>query len=117
MIYFYGIQRENIDRYICIVVCEAMVGDYLNFNFQYCAVSIIPDLPMSFGGTTDPCAIANLMSIGGLGVELNKKHAKVLFDLVEMELGIPSDRMYITFQNAPTSDVGYKGTTFHEIFG
>ncbi|CAH2093926.1 unnamed protein product [Euphydryas editha] len=59
---------------------------------QYCVVSVIPDLPMSFGGTTAPCAIANLMSIGALGVEQNKKHAKVLFELVEKELGVPQDR-------------------------
>ncbi|KAH9632702.1 hypothetical protein HF086_016901 [Spodoptera exigua] len=59
---------------------------------QYCVVSIIPDVQMSFGGSTEPCAIANLMSIGALGVEQNKKHAKVLFELVEQELGVKSDR-------------------------
>lgn len=84
---------------------------------QYCVVSIIPDVPMSFGGTTEPCAIANLMSIGALGVEQNKKHAKILFELVEQELGVKNDRMYITFQDEPTGNVGFKGTTFHAIFG
>lgn len=84
---------------------------------QYCVVSIIPDVQMSFGGSTEPCAIANLMSIGALGVEQNKKHAKVLFELVEQELGVKSDRMYITFQDEPTGNVGFKGTTFHAIFG
>ncbi|XP_028157647.1 macrophage migration inhibitory factor homolog [Ostrinia nubilalis] len=84
---------------------------------QYCAVSVIPDLPMSFSGTTEPCAIATLMSIGALGVEENKKHAKVLYELVQKELGVPTDRMYITFQNEQTSNVGFKGTTFHDIFG
>lgn len=53
---------------------------------------MIPEVPMCFGGSTDPCAIANLMSIGALGVEQNKKHAKVLFELVEKELGVPQDR-------------------------
>ncbi|GBP66482.1 Macrophage migration inhibitory factor [Eumeta japonica] len=61
---------------------------------QYCVVSVIPDLPMNFGGSSEPAAIANLMSIGSLGVEQNKKHAKVLFELVEKELGIPQDRCY-----------------------
>ncbi|XP_013184045.1 macrophage migration inhibitory factor [Amyelois transitella] len=84
---------------------------------QYCVVSVIPDVMMSFGGSSEPCGIANLMSIGGLGVEQNKKHAKILFELVANELGISSDRMYITFQDEPTGNVGYKGTTFHAIFG
>lgn len=47
---------------------------------------------MSFGGSLEPCAIANLMSIGSLGVEQNKKHAKALFELVQNELDIPQDR-------------------------
>lgn len=55
-------------------------------------VSVIPDVSMSFGGSTEPCAIANLMSIGALGVEQNKKHAKALFQLVENELGVKNDR-------------------------
>ncbi|CAB3222225.1 unnamed protein product [Arctia plantaginis] len=84
---------------------------------QYCVVSVIPNVAMSFGGTSDPCAIANLMSIGALGVEQNKKHAKVLFELVEKELGIKNDKMYITFEDNPTGNVGFKGTTFHAIFG
>ncbi|XP_063368793.1 macrophage migration inhibitory factor-like [Cydia amplana] len=84
---------------------------------QYCVVSVHPDVMMSFSGTTAPCAIGNVMSIGALGVEQNKKHAKVLYELVEKELGVPSDRMYITFQDEPTGNVGFKGTTFHAIFG
>lgn len=52
---------------------------------------------MSFGGSTEPCAIANLMSIGALGVEQNKKHAKVFFELVEKELGVSNDRYSILF--------------------
>lgn len=26
-------------------------------------------------------------------------------------------RMYITYQNEPSSNVGFKGTTFHDIIG
>lgn len=54
---------------------------------------------MSFGGSTEPCAIANLMSIGSLGVEQNKKHAKALYEFVEKELGVPNDRFVFLFCN------------------
>nr|XP_037872130.1 macrophage migration inhibitory factor isoform X1 [Bombyx mori] len=64
---------------------------------QYCVVTVIPEMLMSFGGSTEPCAIANLMSIGSLGVEQNKKHAKVLFELVEKELGVPTDRFVLKY--------------------
>jgi phenylpyruvate tautomerase len=47
---------------------------------------------MVWGGTTEPCGTATLMSIGKLGVEENKKHAAVLFDHIEKNLGIPRNR-------------------------
>lgn len=99
---------------------------------------------MAWGGNDKPCGTAVLMSIGCLGVEENKKHAAVLYPLLEKELGIPGDRfvciihctiflssllntnellnyfcfrLYITFSDQSTSNVGYTGTTFKTIFG
>lgn len=72
---------------------------------------------MSWGGTSEPCASARLMSIGQLGVKENKKHAKELYDHIEKTLGIRKDRMYIQFVDVDPADCGYNGTTFHEIFG
>jgi phenylpyruvate tautomerase len=70
-----------------------------------------------FGGTDEPCAQAYLMSIGQLGVKENIKHAKVIFEKVSKDLGIPPTRMYITFDDKPSAEVGHNGTTFYEIFG
>lgn len=106
-------------------------------------MTIVPDQLMVWGGSDKPCGTAMLMSIGCLGVEENKKHAAVLYPLLEKELGIPGDRfvdiisclmfldkvpnttiliiivfrLYITFSDQSTSNVGYTGTTFKTIFG
>ncbi|XP_066959957.1 macrophage migration inhibitory factor homolog isoform X1 [Macrobrachium rosenbergii] len=84
---------------------------------QYVAVRILPDQLMSFGGTLEPCGTAQLLSIGKLGVAENKVISAKIFALVEKTLGIPNDRMYITFVDAASSNIGYKGTTFHQILG
>lgn len=47
---------------------------------------------MFFKGSNAPTAQATLMSIGALGVAENKKHAKLLFEVVEKSLGISPDR-------------------------
>jgi phenylpyruvate tautomerase len=47
---------------------------------------------MVWGGSTEPCGTAALMSIGKLGVEENKKHAALLYDHIEKNLGIPRNR-------------------------
>jgi len=93
------------------------VANSLGKPESYVAVTIVPDQLMLWGGNDKPCGSATLMSIGCLGQEENKKHAAVLYPILEKELGIPGDRLYITFCNEKTENVGYTGTTFHTIFG
>jgi phenylpyruvate tautomerase len=95
----------------------AIMAKTLGKPESYCFATVIPDLPAAWGGSTDPCGTATLLSIGKLGVEENKKHAAVLHDHFEKNLGIPRNRLYIIFIDEDASNVGYNGTTFHEIFG
>ncbi|XP_060533679.1 macrophage migration inhibitory factor homolog [Cylas formicarius] len=99
---------------IAQTLSKVLAGKPLN----YCAVTVVGDVNTSFGGdATKPAAQATLMSIGALGPKENVKISKALAEVVEQSIGVPSDRMYIHFQNAAASDVGYNGTTFGEIFG
>lgn len=52
---------------------------------------MIGGVNMSFGGTDGPAGQASLLSIGGLGVDENKKHSKALYDAIET-IGIPRSR-------------------------
>ena len=85
--------------------------------FQYCAVTIVPDQMMMFGGVEGPCAMASLTSIGKLGLNENKKHSKALAEHVQKHLGVPPNKMYIEFKDVPTSILGYDSTTFHDLLG
>lgn len=60
--------------------------------FQYCVATVVGGVNMSWGGTNEPAAQATLMSIGALGVEQNKKHAKALYEIVTQSIGIKPDR-------------------------
>lgn len=82
---------------------------------SYIAIHILADQDISFGGTTEPAALCTLMSIGALGEELNKKHSKVIMDLLGKSLNIDPARSYITFQNENKANVGYDGTTFADL--
>merc|ERR1719150_3073774 len=64
-----------------------------------------------------PTAQATLTSIGKLGIEENKKHSSALFSVIKKHLGVEPDKCYIIFNDVKSSDVGFKGTTFHEILG
>uniref|UniRef100_UPI00398F32F8 macrophage migration inhibitory factor-like n=1 Tax=Pristiophorus japonicus TaxID=55135 RepID=UPI00398F32F8 len=79
---------------------------------QYIAVHIVPDQMMHFGGSTEPCALCHLSSIGKIGSKPNKTYTKVLFDLVNKHLHISPDRMYIVFQDLEAANVGWNSNTF-----
>jgi len=95
----------------------ALLAKMLGKPESYCVASVIPDQMMMWGGEEGPCAIAVLMSIGKLGVQENKEYSRILSEHVQKQLGVSPDRMYIEFQDAQTSQLGYNRTTFHEIMG
>lgn len=95
----------------------ALVAKTLGKPENYVAVIVVPEVNLTFGGSDSPAAIASLMSIGKLGTSENKKHSAVLFAHVSKTLGISKERMYISYIDSRTDEVGYNGTTFHDIFG
>ncbi|KAK9903932.1 hypothetical protein WJX75_000821 [Coccomyxa subellipsoidea] len=46
------------------------------------------------------------------GVGKPEQISKLVADILETKLGIPSDRFYLTFHDMARSDVGWKGSTF-----
>ena len=84
------------------------------FDFENLGLLIFffQDQNITFGGTAAPCAYLSLMSIGKLGVAENKKHSKAIMDEMEKSLGVSPTRMYIYFQDAKASEVGFNKSTF-----
>ncbi|KAM8961360.1 macrophage migration inhibitory factor [Pelodytes ibericus] len=79
---------------------------------EYIAVHILPDQMMSFGGSTDPCALCSLHSIGKIGAPQNKSYTKLLSDILSKQLHIPADRCYINYYDLNPANVGWNSTTF-----
>ncbi|XP_011677225.2 macrophage migration inhibitory factor-like [Strongylocentrotus purpuratus] len=78
---------------------------------KYICIHLAPNQMMSFEGTTAPTAVANVVSIGQLGVQENK----VITQIITAELakvGVKADRMYVVFREMTDQDVGYNNTTF-----
>ncbi|KAJ8985193.1 hypothetical protein NQ317_018222 [Molorchus minor] len=111
-----NVPQEKIPKDFPATLCGVLAKS-LGKPINYCCASVTGGVNLSWGGTDAPAAQATLMSIGALGVDQNKKHSKALYQTITQALGISADRMYISFVDAPTSAVGYNGTTFHDIFG
>lgn len=92
-----------------------IVAKSLGKPASYVAIHVKPGEDISFGGTDEPAALCDLVSIGALSAASNKKHSKAIMDFLSETLKVDSSRVYICFKNTPKEDIGFNGTTFADL--
>ncbi|XP_071479713.1 macrophage migration inhibitory factor-like [Diadema antillarum] len=78
---------------------------------KFVCISVVPNQTIMFGGSSDPCAMVNVTSIGKLGLEENKNLTKVITAAMA-KMNVAADRMYVLFRDIARQDVGWNNTTF-----
>lgn len=78
---------------------------------RYVMISLDTDGSLLFAGEEAPLAYLELKSIGLPG-DRTRAFSSDLCRLVSEELGIPAERIYIEFTDAPRSMWGWNGATF-----
>jgi phenylpyruvate tautomerase len=78
---------------------------------EYMMVSLEGAVPMLFGGTEEPCAFLELRAIG-LPKAKTAKLSQLLCGMVETELGVRRNRVYVNFADVPANLWGWNGGTF-----
>ncbi|KIY45470.1 Tautomerase/MIF [Fistulina hepatica ATCC 64428] len=84
---------------------------------SYISASITHNESVSFGGTFEPAFRMTVISLGNVNPAANIKYSKQFFQYFKDKLGISNDRGYITYIDPGNANLGYKSTTFGEIFG
>ena len=88
-----------------------LVAKELSKPEDYVMVSLEPSSAMLFAGSAEPTAFLELRGIG-LPVKKTGDLSRLLCELVESELRIPKDRVYINFAVVPAELWGWNGETF-----
>ena len=88
-----------------------LVASELGKPEQYVMVALSPPVPMVFAGTDAPTAYLELKSIGLPGSRTGDL-SQALCTLIENELAISRERVYIEFADAPRAMWGWNGSTF-----
>jgi len=66
-------------------------------------------IPMTFAGSSEPCAFVEIKSIGSL---VPAAMSAQFCELIEASLGISKDRIYLGFHDVSASEWGWDGRTF-----
>ena len=106
--------NKSIDaghKHNLLKAASRMVASELDKPEQYIMASAEPAVSMLFAGTEELCAFLELR-----GIELPEsktgKLSQLLCGLVESQIGIRGDRIYINFADIKPSMWGWNGETF-----
>lgn len=78
----------------------------------YVMTCMMPRAEMTFAADSQPCAYAEVKSIGRMTPEITKKLSASVCSTLSEALHVPADRIYIEFQDAERHLWGFDGGTF-----
>ncbi|HIK45076.1 MAG TPA: hypothetical protein IGR64_09340 [Leptolyngbyaceae cyanobacterium M65_K2018_010] len=90
---------------------SASLARLIGKSEAYVMTAFEANVPMTFGGTTDPACYIEIKSVGTMGSK-TKAISQELCAQVERALGIPQNRTYIEFTDVPGAMWGWNGGTF-----
>ncbi|MBP0001760.1 MAG: hypothetical protein J7641_22695 [Cyanobacteria bacterium SID2] len=91
---------------------SAELAEHLGKSESYVMTAFEGDVPMTFGGTSDPVCYIEVKSIGTMSSEQTRAMSASFCQQVEASLGVSAKRTYIEFANAQGSMWGWNGSTF-----
>ncbi|CEF99936.1 Macrophage migration inhibitory factor [Ostreococcus tauri] len=94
-----------------LLAASRSIAETLKKPESYVAVCAMDELDVIWGGTSDPCALCRVTSLGSINLENNRELSEDLCELLG-EFGIDGKRVYITFEDIPRENMGYDSATF-----
>uniref|UniRef100_A0ACD5Y3U8 Uncharacterized protein n=2 Tax=Avena sativa TaxID=4498 RepID=A0ACD5Y3U8_AVESA len=98
-----NVNLEGVDTSAVLAEASSTVASVIGKPEAYVMVVLKGSVPMAFGGTQEPAAYGELVSIGGLNADVNKKLSAGIASILESKLSIPKDRFYIKFHDSKAS--------------
>jgi phenylpyruvate tautomerase PptA (4-oxalocrotonate tautomerase family) len=70
------------------------------------------NVAMTMSGAAGPCALVTAKVVGGLRKSVNQAFAGKVTQLLQKELNIPQNRIYLTFEVLESTHWAWEGKTF-----
>jgi phenylpyruvate tautomerase PptA (4-oxalocrotonate tautomerase family) len=79
---------------------------------QYVMACVRDRMAMVMSGQAGPCALVTVKAIGGLSPSVNQGLAGKITQMLQKELAIPPERVYVTLEELDPGHWAWKGKTF-----
>jgi phenylpyruvate tautomerase len=91
---------------------SSSLASHLGKSEAYVMTAFEGNVPMTFGGTTEPVCYIEIKSVGSMGGTKTQAMSQDFCTQVETQLGVPKNRTYIEFADAEGAMWGWNGRTF-----
>lgn len=91
---------------------SAKLAKHLGKPESYVMTAFEPDVPMTFGGTTEPVCYVEVKSVGNMSPAQTEAMSEDFCQVINENLGVPANRTYIEFADAKGSMWGWNSSTF-----
>jgi phenylpyruvate tautomerase PptA (4-oxalocrotonate tautomerase family) len=91
---------------------SSSLAQHLGKPESYVMTAFEAGVPMTFAGTTAPTCYIEIKSVGTMGGSKTKAMSQDFCAKIQAALGIPPNRTYIEFADAPGAMWGWNGSTF-----
>ena len=79
---------------------------------KYVMAAVRDNVTMTMAGEPAPAALVSVKSIGSLTKEINQKVTTEICKMLQNELGIVGDCVFVTFEELPPTNWGWNSATF-----
>ncbi|KAI0497251.1 macrophage migration inhibitory factor homolog isoform X2 [Dendrobium catenatum] len=107
-----NVDLTGVDTSSILSEATKTVAKLINKPEAYVMIVLKGSVPISFGGTEEPAAYGELVSIGGLNPDVNKKLSAAIATILETKLSVPKSRYFLKFYDSKGSAFGWNGSTF-----
>ncbi len=107
-----NVSLDGIDTSSILSEATSAVAKIIGKPEAYVMIVLKGSVPISFGGTEQPAAYGELVSIGGLNPSTNKELSAEISAILETKLSVPKSRFFLKFYDSKGSNFGWNGSTF-----
>ncbi|KAG6745334.1 hypothetical protein POTOM_051989 [Populus tomentosa] len=98
-----NVSLDGVDTSSILSEATSEVAKVIGKPEKYVMIVLKGSIPISLGGTEEPAAYGELVSIGGLSPDVNKTLSSVVASILEKKLSVPKSRLFLKFYDSQAS--------------
>ncbi|KAF3329869.1 macrophage migration inhibitory factor [Carex littledalei] len=95
-----NVSLEGVDTSPLLAEACRVVADVIQKPLNYVMVVLKGSVPICFGGTQQPAAYGELISVGGIDPVTNNKISAAVATILSEKLSIPKSRFFLLFYDS-----------------